>query len=183
MRYFRNKLFQRLKHSEHFCRFIYGMCAFFCFGSLAVAIYYFQDVLWLEPCPYCKLQRVIFFIMGCMFTILTIFNPKRVFAKISASLIFIIMSMGIFVAGKHVYMQINPNFENSASCQATSSSILEVLDFEVVRKILSAKGDCGVIDWTFFGLSLPMLSLIAYIGLGIVGIIICFWNIPKPKKL
>lgn len=182
MQYFRNTLFLKLKQSDHFSRLIYGICALFCFGSLAIAIFYLQDVLWLEPCPYCKLQRVIFFIMGSLFVILAIFNPKRILAKISGCLIFIIMSMGIFVAGKHIYTQTNPNFENSASCQATNNSILEVLDFEVVKRILSAKGDCGTIDWTFLGLSIPMLSLIAYIGLGVIGIVICFWNISKPKK-
>jgi disulfide bond formation protein DsbB len=31
-------------------------------------------------------------------------------------------------------------------------------------------GDCAAIDWTFLGLSLPQMSLLAYLGLAIYAV-------------
>ena len=46
----------------------------------------------------------------------------------------------------------------------------EVLDlmgpFEVFRTVLTGTGDCGNIDWTFLGLSMPMWSLVWFALLG-----------------
>ena len=36
--------------------------------------------------------------------------------------------------------------------------------------IFKGTGDCAAIDWKFFGLTLPQLALIAYVGLGIYAI-------------
>jgi disulfide bond formation protein DsbB len=44
--------------------------------------------------------------------------------------------------------------------------------FEVVRKVMTGGGECGTIDWTFLGLSMPQWVLIAAIALGLAGI----WN-------
>jgi len=43
---------------------------------------------------------------------------------------------------------------------------------EVVRKVMTGGGECGVIDWTFLGLSMPQWVLIAASALGLLGI----WN-------
>ncbi len=33
--------------------------------------------------------------------------------------------------------------------------------------VFRGTGDCAAIDWTFLGLTIPQLSLVAFIGLGI----------------
>jgi disulfide bond formation protein DsbB len=42
---------------------------------------------------------------------------------------------------------------------------------EVVRKVMTGGGECGSIDWTFLGLSMPAWVLIAAITLGIIGVV------------
>ncbi|NLA67444.1 MAG: disulfide bond formation protein B, partial [Gammaproteobacteria bacterium] len=36
----------------------------------------------------------------------------------------------------------------------------------VIRKVLTGSGDCGTIDWTFLGLSMPAWSLVWFVLLG-----------------
>ncbi len=164
-----------------YARLIYSMAAVICFGSVAVAVFYFQDVLWLEPCPYCKLQRVIFIVLGIIFSILAIINPQRPLARFIAWChVMFVVGIGLYIAGRHVYVQTYPSPESAASCQTTSDNLIEVLDFAVVRSILSAQGDCSQVSWSIFGITIPMLSLIAFIGLGLVA---C-WILkrPAPKR-
>ena len=35
----------------------------------------------------------------------------------------------------------------------------------VVRKVLTASGDCSMIDWTFLGLSMPAWALLWFVAL------------------
>jgi disulfide bond formation protein DsbB len=41
---------------------------------------------------------------------------------------------------------------------------------EVIRRVMTGGGECGVIDWTFLGLSMPLWVLVSAIALGIAGI-------------
>jgi disulfide bond formation protein DsbB len=40
---------------------------------------------------------------------------------------------------------------------------------EVVRKVLTAGGECGVVDWQLLGLSMPAWVLISALVLGLAG--------------
>jgi disulfide bond formation protein DsbB len=42
---------------------------------------------------------------------------------------------------------------------------------EVVRKVMTGGGECGVIDWTFLGISMPGWVLICAVALGLAGIL------------
>ena len=54
------------------------------------------------------------------------------------------------------------------SCGAPLSFMRETMStWDVVRKVMTATGNCGDIDWTFFGLSMPWWSLIWFVLLGL----------------
>ncbi len=197
-------------------------CAALCAGMLAYAIYYLEDVLWLEPCPYCKLQRIGFWLLGVSFLAAGLRQQSRLLlliisaiamglsiyasyylpltgshrleimviasavaigfgvagllshrllgARINALMIGISALLGAGVAIRHSYVQLFPDNTTATSCQAATSSIAEVLDFAVIRNILAARGDCGVTDWTFLSLSIPNWGVLAFIGMGVVGV-------------
>jgi protein dithiol:quinone oxidoreductase len=42
---------------------------------------------------------------------------------------------------------------------------------EVVRRVMTGGGECGVIDWTLLGISMPGWVLIAAVSLGLMGIL------------
>jgi disulfide bond formation protein DsbB len=43
--------------------------------------------------------------------------------------------------------------------------------FDVIRKVLSAPGDCANIDWSFLGLAMPAWVLLWSLLLGTVGVL------------
>ena len=45
---------------------------------------------------------------------------------------------------------------------------------EVVRKVLTGTGDCGTVDWTLLGLSMPVWSLIGFVLLAAWGLYAAF---------
>jgi len=46
--------------------------------------------------------------------------------------------------------------------------------FDVVRRVLRGSGECGAIDWTFLGFSIPEWTLACFIGLVIYAIYLSF---------
>jgi disulfide bond formation protein DsbB len=44
--------------------------------------------------------------------------------------------------------------------------------------MLSGTGECAKVDWSFLGLSIPGWTLIAFIGLAILGLL-QIWNIKQ----
>ena len=45
---------------------------------------------------------------------------------------------------------------------------------ELVRRVLTGTGDCGTVDWTLFGLSMPVWSLIGFVLLAAWGLFAAF---------
>ena len=128
-------------------------CALVCFAMLGYAIYA-EKVLGYVPCPLCMFQRV------C------------IGARIYGVLVFLAAGATIWVAGRHVWIQAQPPGTVPA-CGAPLDALMTMFPLlEVVRKVMTGGGECGTIDWTFLGLSMPQWVLISAITLGLVGI----WN-------
>ena len=116
--------------------FVLGFLA--CAGLLGYAIY-LQLHDGLEPCPLCIFQRVAFAALGVV-----------------AGLV------GIGIAGRHVWLQLNP--PAIPSCGAGLEFMRETMSTtSVIRKVLTGSGDCGTVDWTFLGLSMPAWSLVWFV--------------------
>ena len=58
------------------------------------------------------------------------------------------------------------------ACGAPLDSLLQMFPLlEVVRRVMTGGGECGVVDWTFLGISMPGWVLIMAVALGLVGIV------------
>jgi disulfide bond formation protein DsbB len=133
--------------------------------------YYLQHFQGLEPCPLCIFQRVAVFGLAIVFLLAAIHNPGALGARVYAVLIGLVALAGAGVSARHVYIQSLPPGQ-VPECGATLDFMLEVFPLaEVVRKVLTASGECGVVDWRFLGLSIPAWTLICIAALGIVGIV------------
>lgn len=141
-----------------------------CAGMLAYALYS-QHYLGYEPCPLCILQRVGILALGLVFAAAAIHHPRsRAGARVYAALIALAAAAAVGVAGRHVYIQTLPA-GTVPSCGAPLEVMLEFSPLlEVLRRVLTASGECGTVDWTFLGLSMPAWVLIAALGLGMVGV-------------
>lgn len=141
-----------------------------CAGMLGYALYS-QHYLGYEPCPLCIFQRIGILVLGLVFAAAAIHHPRsRQGARIYAVLIALVSAAAVGVAGRHVYIQMQPP-GTVPSCGAPLEVMLEFSPvFDVVRRVLTASGECGTIDWTLLGLSMPAWVLIAALGLGVVGV-------------
>lgn len=119
---------------------------------------FLQHGLGLEPCPMCILQRVGLMVMGAFSLLSALINPKKLAVKLMLWLgSFLGIAWAFGVALRHVWLQKFP--DPMASCGAGFDFWLETMPMtDILQLILSGSADCGVIDWTFMGLSIPMQS-------------------------
>ena len=141
-----------------------------CAGMLAYAIYA-EKVLGYLPCPLCMFQRVCIGALGIVFLIAGLHRVRGHGAKVYAFLIFLAAGAAIWVSGRHVWVQAQPPGTVPA-CGAPLDSLLQMFPLlEVVRKVMTGGGECGTIDWTFLGFSMPKWVLICSVTLFLVGVI------------
>ncbi|MCR6662110.1 MAG: disulfide bond formation protein B [Luteimonas sp.] len=144
-------------------QFIAGAVA--CFALIGFAIY--SQLQWgLDPCPLCIFQRIAFAALGIVLLLGGIFAPRRVDGRrVWGVLGFIAAAVGMGIAGRHVWIQLNP--PPIPSCGAPFAFLRETLDTQtLIHKVLTGTGDCGTIDWTFLGLSMPAWSLVWFVLIG-----------------
>lgn len=145
-----------------------------CAGLLAFAIF-MQIKMGLEPCPLCIYQRIAFAAVGVLFLFAALHGPSsRGGRGVYGVLVFLAAAVGAGIAGRHVYVQLLPK-DLGSSCGPPLSFLAETMGpFEVFRTVLTGTGDCGNIDWTFLGLSMPMWSLVWFVLLGLWALLVGF---------
>lgn len=136
-----------------------------CAIGLLMAIFYFQKVLALEPCPMCIFQRVAMLAAGLAFLAAAIHGPKAGGRWVYAGLTLIPLAIGAFIAGRHTWLQKLPEDQRPA-CGPTLDYLMDMMPLrDVVETVLKGDGNCAKIDWTLFGQSLPAWTLVAFVGL------------------
>jgi protein dithiol:quinone oxidoreductase len=144
--------------------------ALICFGMVAYAIYTekFQGLL---PCPLCMFQRVCIGALGAVFLVAGLHRAKAIGSAIYGILIFIAAGAATWVAARHVWVQHQPAGTVPA-CGAPLDNLLQMFPIlEVIRKVMTGGGECGHVDWTFVGISMPGWVLIMAVSLGLAGIV------------
>ncbi len=144
-------------------------CALACGGMFAYAIYS-ERVLGYVPCPLCMFQRVCIVALGVVFLIAGLHRAGRAGAIVHGVLILLAAGATSWVAGRHVWIQAQPP-GTVPSCGAPLDSLLQMFPLhDVIRRVMTGGGECGVIDWTFLGVSMPGWVLIAAVSFGLIGI-------------
>ena len=71
-------------------------------------------------------------------------------------------AVGAGIATRHVWLQVFP--PEIPACGAPFAFMRETMDTPgLIQQVLIGTGDCGKIDWTFLGLSMPWWSLIWFL--------------------
>lgn len=145
-------------------QFLLGFVA--CAGLLAYALYV-QFQLRIMPCPFCIFQRIAFAAAGVVFLIGALASPRAAGGrKTFGVLAFIACAIGAGIAGRHLWVQLNP--PELPVCGAGLNYMLESMGWlGSIRKVLLASGDCSNIDWKFLGLSMPGWALLWFIALAL----------------
>jgi disulfide bond formation protein DsbB len=136
-----------------------------CAALMGYALYA-QYVLGLAPCPLCIFQRVATISTGLLFLIAALHNPGATGARVYGALIGLAALCGMLVSARHVWIQAQPP-GTVAACGADLDYLLEIMPVtQVVSKVLTGSGECGKIDWTLLGLSMPWWVAISLAVLG-----------------
>ena len=127
--------------------------------------FYVQFVEQIQPCPFCIFQRLAFAAAGLLFLIGGLHGPRSSAGRRTyGTLAFVAAAIGAGIAARHVWVQLFP--PEIPSCGPGLNYMLETQTWlGVVRKVLTAAGDCSMIDWTFLGLSMPAWALLWFVAL------------------
>ncbi len=147
--------------------YLLGFAASFGLVALALVI---QTVYKLEPCPLCITQRICFMVLGVLFLIGAFVKPASLFAKLLTLGQVLAALVGAGWALRHWYLQAHKG-EMIADCGVGFDYMFENFPLKkAFMLVFKGTGDCAAIDWTFLGLTLPQLGLIAFITFGVYAV-------------
>ena len=145
-----------------------------CGVLLAIAVY-FQLVDGLEPCPLCISQRLVILLIGLVFLVAGLHNPKQTGIKRYALVGTVVALLGASIASRHVWLQHLPP-EEVPECGPGLAYMFQYFPlFDTLKLMLSGTGDCAKVDWTMLGFSMPAWTLLAFIMLAILSFL-HIWN-------
>jgi disulfide bond formation protein DsbB len=150
-------------------RWLFALGFAACAGGMAFVLY-LEHYEGLEPCPLCVFQRVAMVAAGLAFLAGALHAPRGAGRWIYGGLAALAAGAGAGIAAQHVRLQNLPP-DQVPSCGPTLDYLMDILPFtEVVTTVLKGDGNCAVIDWSLFGLSLPGWGLVAFAGLALLAL-------------
>jgi protein dithiol:quinone oxidoreductase len=127
-----------------------GACA-----ALLAFAFYSQYGMGLVPCHLCIFQRFTMGALGIAFVVAALMSRPGWRGGLSAALIGIAGAATLATAGRHVWIQMQPPGSVPA-CGADLAFMMDIFPLtEVILKVFQAGGECGAIDFSFLGLSMP----------------------------
>ena len=133
-----------------------------CIVSLLIAYFFFEQQLNLEPCPLCILDRFALVLLGIVF-FAGFFVSSITWRYRLAFINLINVGLGLLFSGRHVWIQ-NQEFDfETTVCLADSKPITDFI--AIIKNSFQANADCGLISFELFGISLPGLTLILFMGI------------------
>jgi len=128
----------------------------------------------MNPCPMCMMQRVFFVGLGMLALIAALHNPGYFGQKVYALLIAVFAVSGGSIAVRQLWLQSLPEAQVPA-CGPGMDYMLEVFPLlEVIEMAIRGTGDCAKVQWTYWGVSIPGWSLLAFSAFAIIALIILF---------
>ncbi len=145
---------------------------FKCFALVGLALW-IQTRYNLEPCPLCISQRIVFMALGVLFLLAALIpNFPRFFAGLQV----LTALGGAGVAIRHWWIQAHRE-SIVADCGVGFDYMFENFPLKkALTLVFRGTGDCAAIDWTFLGLTIPQLSLIAFIGFAVFAVYLARLN-------
>ncbi len=159
-------------------RRVFAGIALICAGMLAYGILYLQNVVGLEPCPMCIVQRYCLILLG-VFSALAAFSRGPGGWRLWGLLAVAIGGFGLFTAARQSWLQWNP--PPLATCGRDLFGMIESFPLQrAIPMIFRGAGDCSAIDWTFLGLTIANWSFI-WFAIFIAGILNMLLKLPRRR--
>jgi disulfide bond formation protein DsbB len=141
-----------------------------CAALLGYALYS-QFYLALDPCPLCIFQRIGIALLGLAFLAAALHDARGGGRYVYAVLIGLAALATLGVAARQLYVQSLPPGA-IPSCGAPLMMLLKFTPvWQVIRKVLTGSGECGIVNWRFLGLAMPAWVLLWSLALGAAGVL------------
>jgi disulfide bond formation protein DsbB len=141
------------------------LLAFIACALVISSALYLEYEAGLRPCALCILQRILVVAVGVVSLIAYLHAPGAVVWRIYSSIMLLFAMAGAVTAGRQVWLQAVPAQE-SLSCVPGIEYLFEARTVSQVMSRLFAGGiNCGEINWSMLGMSVPEWSLLAFSGL------------------
>ena len=141
-----------------------------CAALIAIAVFYFQNHLGLEPCYLCITQRVFVIAVGVIFLVSALHNPLPKGQKIYAALIAATATIGGYFSIKQLWLQNLPE-DKVPACGPPVDYLFDAFSAsEAISMLLRGDGNCAEVQWQLLGLSMPGWVLLSFIGFAGVAI-------------
>ena len=138
---------------------------------IAIAVFYFQNHLGLEPCYLCMTQRVFVMAVGLIFMLAAVHNPAARGRSIYSFLVIITSLGGAFFSVKQLWLQSLPE-DQVPACGPPVEYLFDAFSaFEAIGMLLRGDGNCAEVQWQLLGLSMPAWVLVTFMlltGLGVL---------------
>lgn len=145
-----------------------------CCAALLGFAYYSQYVDYLDPCPLCIFQRVVFFSIGVIALLAAIHNPARTGQVVYGWLLVAGATIGGLIAGRHIWLQSLPP-DQVPECGPGLNYMLDNFPItEVLSTVLRGSGSCAEVIWSFLGMSMPMWTMVWYVGFGLITLFLLY---------
>ncbi len=161
-----------LEYFDQTPRRVLGLIAVGCVGMLAFGILYLQNVVGLEPCPMCIVQRyALIFVAVC--AALTGASGKKG-VHIGGSIAMVVLAIaGAYVAATQSWLQWYP--PEVVTCGRDLYGMIEAFPLQrAIPMIFRGGGDCSLVDWTFLGGSIANWSFIVFVGVAVSGLLLAW---------
>ncbi|XZG71824.1 disulfide bond formation protein B [Chitinibacteraceae bacterium HSL-7] len=139
-----------------------------CVGMIAFALYH-QYVHWLMPCLMCIYQRLAITLFGLLSLLCVFWQPKtRGGVRFMTTLLSLSALGGAAAAAWNVRLQFGPS-DPSLACAATLPFPVDLNTWPSwAASFVRPVGDCSVVDFTVFGVSMPVWVLLTCLALVVV---------------
>ena len=143
------------------------------FGLVAFALY-IQQKHSLEPCPLCISQRIAYMALGAIFLLAALHNPGQLGRRVYGFLQFAAAATGAGIAARHIWIQANPD-KVLVECGVGFDYLFESFPMQkALQLVFKGTGECSSIDWTWLGMTIPQLSLVAFAAFAVFAILLAF---------
>lgn len=129
--------------------------------GLEISALYFQYVMGLAPCIMCIYQRTALWaifiggLIGCL-------GNKFIIGRVIAHAFWAIGAVwGLIIAIEHVEIQ-TAEFSFMFACEIVPNFPAWAPLHEWIPVLFEANGDCGDINWQFFGYSMPQMMIVVF---------------------
>ncbi|MFV0679484.1 disulfide bond formation protein B [Ottowia sp.] len=142
-------------------RRLFGLIAVVCAAMLAFGILYLQNVVGLDPCPMCIVQRYCLIAVG-VFCALAAFAKGPGGWRSWGLLAVVFGGFGAFTAARQSWLQWNP--PGFATCGRDLYGMIESFPLQrAIPMIFKGSGDCSAVDWTFLGGTIANWSFVWFV--------------------